>query len=168
MENSNGKKTLGRRKIPMRKIEKKSSLQVAFSKRRGGLFRKAAELSILCGAEIAILVQSPSQKLYAFGSPSDVAALISRIDPIDDGGYEAAMRMAEAEKRRATEEEKPYEGLELHEPEGMRTAPDDFGGKVELEFDYPLLQEGASSSNQVKIDDQIFTTFTLDEIWGRD
>ncbi|KAG6411572.1 hypothetical protein SASPL_129655 [Salvia splendens] len=98
MENSNGTKTLGRRKIAMRKIENKSSLQVAFTKRRGGLFRKATELSILCGAEVAILVQSPAQKLYAFGHP----ALIYRIDPIsrhrcDDGGYKAAMKM---EKRR--------------------------------------------------------------------
>ncbi|XP_041989897.1 agamous-like MADS-box protein AGL29 isoform X2 [Salvia splendens] len=156
MENSNGKKTLGRRKIPMRKIEKKSSLQVAFTKRRGGLFRKAAELSILCGAEIAILVQSPSQKLYAFGHPS-AAALINRCD---DCGCGAAMKMVEAEKRRSTEKEikeKPYEGLELH----------DFGEKVEKTA-LPLLQEAASSSNQIKINDQIIPTYTLDQIWGRD
>ncbi|KAG6419404.1 hypothetical protein SASPL_121625 [Salvia splendens] len=166
MENSNGKKTLGRRKIPMRKIEKKSSLQVAFTKRRGGLFRKAAELSILCGAEIAILVQSPSQKLYAFGHPS-AAALINRCD---DCGCGAAMKMVEAEKRRSTEKEikeKPYEGLELHELEGIRTAQDDFGEKVEKTA-LPLLQEAASSSNQIKINDQIIPTYTLDQIWGRD
>ncbi|XP_042016137.1 agamous-like MADS-box protein AGL62 [Salvia splendens] len=102
MENSNGTKTLGRRKIPMWKIENKLSLQVAFTKRRGGVFRKATELSILCGVEVAILVQSPAQKLYAFGHP----ALIDRIDPIshrrcDDDGYKAAMKM---EKRRRGEE----------------------------------------------------------------
>ncbi|KAG6430195.1 hypothetical protein SASPL_108257 [Salvia splendens] len=102
MENSNDTKTLGRRKIPMRKIENKLSLQVAFTKRRGGLFRKATELSILCGAEVAILVQSPAQKLYAFGHP----ALIDRIDPIslrrcDDDGYKTAMKM---EKRRRGDE----------------------------------------------------------------
>ncbi|KAG6421292.1 hypothetical protein SASPL_117842 [Salvia splendens] len=98
MENSSGTKTLGRRKIPMRKIENKLSLQAAFTKRRGWLFRKATELSILCGAEVAILVQSPAQKLYAFCHP----ALIDRIDPTsrrrcDDGGYKATMKM---EKRR--------------------------------------------------------------------
>ncbi|XP_047949552.1 agamous-like MADS-box protein AGL61 [Salvia hispanica] len=75
MENPQ-KKTLGRRKIAMKKIEKKSSLQVAFTKRRGGLFRKATELSILCGVEIAILVKSPAGKLYSFGHPS-VEALIN-------------------------------------------------------------------------------------------
>ncbi|KAG6397064.1 hypothetical protein SASPL_143225 [Salvia splendens] len=98
MENSNGTKTLGRRKIPMRKIVNKSSLQVAFTKRRGGLFRKATELSILCGSEVTILVQSSTQKLYAFGHP----ALIDRIDLIsrrrcDNNGYKAALKM---EKRR--------------------------------------------------------------------
>ncbi|XP_042006617.1 MADS-box transcription factor 51-like [Salvia splendens] len=61
----------------MKKIEKKSSLQVAFTKRRGGLFRKATELAVLCGVEIAILVKSPAGKLYSFGHPS-VEALINR------------------------------------------------------------------------------------------
>ncbi|KAG8385319.1 hypothetical protein BUALT_Bualt03G0030400 [Buddleja alternifolia] len=42
-----------------------------------GLFRKASELSILCGAEIAILVQSPAGKMFAFGHPS-VEYLIDR------------------------------------------------------------------------------------------
>ncbi|XP_042008891.1 agamous-like MADS-box protein AGL28 [Salvia splendens] len=74
------KKTLGRRKIPIKKIEKKSCLQVAFTKRRGGLFRKATELSVLCGLEIAILVKSPAGKLYSFGHPS-VDALINRAAP---------------------------------------------------------------------------------------
>ncbi|XP_047949511.1 agamous-like MADS-box protein AGL61 [Salvia hispanica] len=79
MENPQ-KKTLGKRKIAIKKIEKKSSLQVAFSKRRGGLFRKATELSVLCGVEIAILVKSPAGKLYSFGHPS-VEALINRAAP---------------------------------------------------------------------------------------
>ncbi|KAL0321352.1 UNVERIFIED_CONTAM: Agamous-like MADS-box protein [Sesamum radiatum] len=64
------KKTMGRRKIEMKKIEKKTNLQVTFSKRRTGLFKKAGELSVLCGAEIAILVQSPAGKIFSFGNPS--------------------------------------------------------------------------------------------------
>ncbi|KAL2244692.1 agamous-like MADS-box protein AGL23 [Sesamum indicum] len=71
------KKTLGRRKIEIKKIEKKTSLQVTFTKRRMGLFRKASELSVLCGAEIAILVKSPAERIFAFGHPS-VETLIDR------------------------------------------------------------------------------------------
>ncbi|KAL8460881.1 hypothetical protein ACS0TY_031600 [Phlomoides rotata] len=65
-----GKKTLGRRRIEIKKIEKRSNLQVTFTKRRTGLFKKANELSLLCGAQIVILVQSPGGKIYSFGHPS--------------------------------------------------------------------------------------------------
>ncbi|KAL3850738.1 hypothetical protein ACJIZ3_012620 [Penstemon smallii] len=61
---------MGRRKIPIEKIKKKTSLQVTFTKRRMGLFRKASELCVLCGSEIAILVQSPADRIFSFGNPS--------------------------------------------------------------------------------------------------
>ncbi|KAL0442547.1 UNVERIFIED_CONTAM: Agamous-like MADS-box protein [Sesamum latifolium] len=76
-DNAAIKKTLGRRKIEIKKIEKKTSLQVTFTKRRMGLFRKASELSVLCGAEIAILVKSPADRMFAFAHPS-VETLIDR------------------------------------------------------------------------------------------
>lgn len=60
----------GRQKIKMQKMEKESNLQVTFSKRRSGLFKKASELSILCGVEIAIVVFSPAKKAFSFGHPS--------------------------------------------------------------------------------------------------
>lgn len=64
------KKTAGRQKISMEKIKDKNNLQVTFSKRRQSLFKKASELSILCGAEIAAIVFSPGDNVYSFGSPS--------------------------------------------------------------------------------------------------
>ncbi|KAK4340117.1 hypothetical protein RND71_041579 [Anisodus tanguticus] len=65
------KKTQGRRKIAIKPIDNQSSRHVTFSKRRLGLFKKASELCILTGAEIAILVQSlKRQRLFTFGHPS--------------------------------------------------------------------------------------------------
>ncbi|KAM7266644.1 hypothetical protein ACFE04_004541 [Oxalis oulophora] len=64
-----GRKSIGRQKIPMEKIEAKTNLQVTFSKRRTGLFNKAAELSVLSGAQIAVLVLSPKEKPYTFAHP---------------------------------------------------------------------------------------------------
>ncbi|WCJ18077.1 MADS-box transcription factor family protein [Euphorbia peplus] len=61
--------SLGRQKIAMEKIPKKNHLQVTFSKRRSGLFKKASELCTLCGAEIAIIVFSPANKAFSFGYP---------------------------------------------------------------------------------------------------
>nr|WQI83106.1 MADS-box transcription factor [Spirodela polyrhiza] len=60
----------GRRKIEIRKIESNDARQVTFSKRRSGLFKKAAELCVLCGAQAAAVVFSPGGKPFAFGHPS--------------------------------------------------------------------------------------------------
>uniref|UniRef100_A0A7N0T421 Uncharacterized protein n=2 Tax=Kalanchoe fedtschenkoi TaxID=63787 RepID=A0A7N0T421_KALFE len=62
---------MGRGRIEHKKIENKVNRQVTFSKRRTGLFKKATELSVLCDAQIAIIVFSGDRpdKLYEFASP---------------------------------------------------------------------------------------------------
>lgn len=57
-----------RGKTQMRRIENATSRQVTFSKRRNGLFKKAFELSVLCDAEVALIIFSPRGKLYEFSS----------------------------------------------------------------------------------------------------
>ncbi|KAF3566705.1 hypothetical protein DY000_02019783 [Brassica cretica] len=64
-----------KRKIPTdKKIEKKESKSVAFSKRRKGLFSKTAQLCVLSGAQVAILATPPCSKsnvsFYSFGHSS--------------------------------------------------------------------------------------------------
>ncbi|XP_031377421.1 MADS-box protein SOC1-like isoform X2 [Punica granatum] len=59
-----------RGKTQMRRIENATSRQVTFSKRRNGLLKKAFELSVLCDAEVALLIFSPRGKLYEFASAS--------------------------------------------------------------------------------------------------
>lgn len=59
-----------RRKIQIKKIDDTIARQVTFSKRRGGLFKKAYELSTLCDAEIALMVFSASGKLYEYSNSS--------------------------------------------------------------------------------------------------
>ncbi|XP_010451518.1 PREDICTED: agamous-like MADS-box protein AGL97 [Camelina sativa] len=54
-----------RKKIPMKKIEKKESRAVAFSKRRTGLYRKASKLCLLSGAQMAILTTPCSSNSHA-------------------------------------------------------------------------------------------------------
>ncbi|KAH7668578.1 MADS box transcription factor domain-containing protein [Dioscorea alata] len=61
---------MGRGKTEMRRIENATSRQVTFSKRRNGLLKKAFELSVLCDAEVALIVFSPRGKLYEFASSS--------------------------------------------------------------------------------------------------
>ncbi|XP_074587702.1 agamous-like MADS-box protein AGL61 [Curcuma longa] len=71
------KKSMGRQKIEIKRIQNEEARQVCFSKRRSGLFKKASELSILCGAEIGVVVFSPAGKVFSFGHPS-VDAVVDR------------------------------------------------------------------------------------------
>ncbi|KAK3420375.1 hypothetical protein EUGRSUZ_G01185 [Eucalyptus grandis] len=90
------KPSKGRKKIEIKKITNKSSQQVTFSKRRSGLFKKASELCILCGAQIAIIVFSPVHKIFCFGYPN-VDFVIDRYiretstDVPQDGGEDVAV-----------------------------------------------------------------------------
>jgi len=59
-----------RGKTQLRRIENATSRQVTFSKRRNGLLKKAFELSVLCDAEVALIIFSPRGKLYEFASSS--------------------------------------------------------------------------------------------------
>ncbi|XP_012090674.1 truncated transcription factor CAULIFLOWER A isoform X1 [Jatropha curcas] len=59
---------MGRGKVELKRIENPTNRQVTFSKRRNGLLKKAFELSILCDAEVCLLVFSPSGKAYQFAS----------------------------------------------------------------------------------------------------
>ncbi|KAL0725499.1 hypothetical protein Bca4012_040098 [Brassica carinata] len=74
---------MGRGRIEIKKIENVNSRQVTFSKRRNGLMKKANELSILCDAEVAVIVFSSTGKVYDFSSGS-MEHILSRY------GYSAA------------------------------------------------------------------------------
>ncbi|KAB1200834.1 Agamous-like MADS-box protein AGL62 [Morella rubra] len=70
------KKTKGRQRIEMKRLVG-SRQQVTLSKRRAGLFKKAAELCVLCGAEVAILTLNDKGKMFGFGHPN-VETVINR------------------------------------------------------------------------------------------
>jgi MADS-box transcription factor, plant len=67
-ESGKGKEAMGRGRVELKRIENKINRQVTFSKRRNGLLKKAYELSVLCDAEIALIIFSGRGKLYEFGS----------------------------------------------------------------------------------------------------
>ncbi|XP_062195709.1 MADS-box transcription factor 3-like isoform X2 [Phragmites australis] len=67
----------GRGKIEIKRIENTTNRQVTFCKRRNGLLKKAYELSVLCDAEIALIVFSSRGRLYEYANNS-VKATIER------------------------------------------------------------------------------------------
>ncbi|KAG2542909.1 MADS-box transcription factor 47-like isoform X2 [Panicum virgatum] len=68
-----------RERIAIRRIDNLAARQVTFSKRRRGLFKKAEELSILCDAEVGLVVFSATGKLFHFAS-SSMNRIIDRYD----------------------------------------------------------------------------------------
>ncbi|KAF3326492.1 MADS-box transcription factor 22 [Carex littledalei] len=70
-----------RRKIEIKKIEDKAAKQVTFSKRRKGLFKKAKELAIMCGADVGVIAISDTNKLYTSEeneNPTSIDEIIER------------------------------------------------------------------------------------------
>ncbi|EMS65225.1 MADS-box transcription factor 1 [Triticum urartu] len=61
---------MGRGKVEIRRIENKTTRQVTFTKRRNGLLKKAYELSLLCDAEVALIIFSGGGRLFEFSSSS--------------------------------------------------------------------------------------------------
>ncbi|CAJ2671719.1 unnamed protein product [Trifolium pratense] len=95
---SSGRKSRGRQKIEMKKITNESSMLVTFSKRRTGLFKKASELSTLCGANVALIIFSPSGKAFSFGHPN-VDTVIDRYLSLVPSQNNGDMQFIEADVR---------------------------------------------------------------------
>ncbi|KAI3726584.1 hypothetical protein L1987_66382 [Smallanthus sonchifolius] len=69
---------MARGKVQMRRIENPVHRQVTFCKRRSGLLKKAKELSVLCDAEIGLVIFSGHGKLYELATNGSMQGLIER------------------------------------------------------------------------------------------
>ncbi|KAG0587573.1 hypothetical protein KC19_2G173900 [Ceratodon purpureus] len=76
---------MGRGRIEIKKIENPTSRQVTFSKRRGGLLKKAHELAVLCDAEVALIIFSSTGKLFEFASSGSMRDILERYSKCPDG-----------------------------------------------------------------------------------
>ncbi|KAL2158022.1 hypothetical protein VTH06DRAFT_4832 [Thermothelomyces fergusii] len=59
---------MGRRKIDIKPIKDERNRSVTFLKRKGGLFKKAYELSVLCSVDVAVVIFGNNKKLHQFSS----------------------------------------------------------------------------------------------------
>ncbi|KAI5655895.1 hypothetical protein M9H77_24688 [Catharanthus roseus] len=69
---------MARGKIQMKKIENPVHRQVTFCKRRAGLLKKAKELSVLCDAEIGLVIFSAHGKLYELATKGTMQGLMEK------------------------------------------------------------------------------------------
>nr|ABW96391.2 PI-related protein [Dendrobium moniliforme] len=61
---------MGRGKIEIKRIENSTNRQVTFSKRRNGIMKKAKEISVLCDAQVSLVIFSSLGKMFEYCSPS--------------------------------------------------------------------------------------------------
>ncbi|GLJ13140.1 hypothetical protein SUGI_0206110 [Cryptomeria japonica] len=57
-------------KFQLKRIQNPVYHGPTFSKGKMGLLKKASELSLLCDAKVALIIFSPTGKLFEFASPS--------------------------------------------------------------------------------------------------
>ncbi|KMT08698.1 hypothetical protein BVRB_6g139710 [Beta vulgaris subsp. vulgaris] len=88
---------MGRGRVELKRIENKINRQVTFAKRRNGLLKKAYELSVLCDAEVALIIFSNRGKLYEFCSSSSMAKTLERYQRCSYGALEASQPSKETE-----------------------------------------------------------------------
>ncbi|XP_022726111.1 protein TRANSPARENT TESTA 16-like [Durio zibethinus] len=74
---------MGRGKIPIKRIENRTTRQVTFSKRRAGLLKKTHELSVLCDAQIGLIIFSSTGKMCQYCSePYRMEQIIERYQKV--------------------------------------------------------------------------------------
>uniref|UniRef100_A0A0D6QRJ8 MADS-box domain-containing protein n=1 Tax=Araucaria cunninghamii TaxID=56994 RepID=A0A0D6QRJ8_ARACU len=131
---------MGQRKREIKKIGDAISRQVTFSKRRGGLLKKAKELSILCDATVSLIIFSSTGKLYEYSSsnmqmiierylmyPEELNSFISSIQRTNVNNIELVKmneRYEDLSRQCRQMNGKELEGIELKELEGLEDGLD--------------------------------------------
>ncbi|KAM0889992.1 hypothetical protein ACQ4PT_027349 [Festuca glaucescens] len=89
---------MGRGRVELKRIENKINRQVTFAKRRNGLLKKAYELSVLCDAEVALIVFSNRGKLYEFCSTQSMTKTLEKYQKCSYAGPETTVQNRENEQ----------------------------------------------------------------------
>ncbi|GMQ10999.1 hypothetical protein CsSME_00053786 [Camellia sinensis var. sinensis] len=71
---------MGRGKVELKRIENKINRQVTFSKRRSGLLKKAHEISVLCDADVGLIIFSAKGKLFEYSTTSCMERILERYE----------------------------------------------------------------------------------------
>ncbi|XP_057480636.1 truncated transcription factor CAULIFLOWER A-like isoform X1 [Actinidia eriantha] len=71
---------MGRGRVQLQRIENKINRQVTFSKRRIGLLKKAHEISVLCEAEVGLIIFSPKGKLFEYATDASMERILERYE----------------------------------------------------------------------------------------
>ncbi|KAF3672414.1 putative transcription factor-like [Capsicum annuum] len=117
------KKSKGRQKIPMKKIENREARFATFSKRREGLYKKASELAIECDVDIGIIMLSPTGKPHSFFHPN-VDAIVSPFQNPDMQISQSDRLVAACARNRVNQLKSSIEELDIRKDIAIARAND--------------------------------------------
>ncbi|KAF3614554.1 putative protein PHR1-LIKE 1-like [Capsicum annuum] len=168
-----GRKYLGRKKIPIEKIENETTRLVTFSKRKSGLYKKASKLvEKYDDVDVGIISYSPNGKPYSFFHPTFDSVIGRFVSPdtqpsVDGRFFDANARIKVKERRGeldkldmvekiisnqtpdANDMENVWEYIDNVKEEDV-TRLEEWLDLVDLKLNHKLrmLENGASSSTQ--------------------
>ncbi|XP_017225992.1 MADS-box transcription factor 23 [Daucus carota subsp. sativus] len=140
---------MGRGKLEIETIENVGRRQVTFSKRRVGLMKKARELSILCDAEIAVIIFSSTGRLFQYASSSMLQTLSRYNEWLESSVSEEESEVLEEEVQDSEFQKVQFEDLKSEYMKIMEKALTDLDFK-ELQQLERLMTEGLLSVKEKK------------------
>ncbi|KAG5250830.1 MADS-box family protein [Salix suchowensis] len=90
---------MGRGKIEIKRIENSSNRQVTYSKRRSGIIKKAKEITVLCDAQVSLVIFASSGRMHEFCSPSTTV-----VDLLDKYHKQSGKRLWDAKHEHLSNE----------------------------------------------------------------
>lgn len=110
--------------------------RVTFTKRRTGLFEKAAELCVLCGAKVAILTFSEGRKAFCFGNPEPDSVLECYLRERSPGEIELSGAYIQSLSQSKQLYLEALRGLEREKAERRSAVP--LAGRAGFWWDWPV------------------------------
>ncbi|KAF3974022.1 hypothetical protein ACB098_12G115900 [Castanea mollissima] len=90
---------MGRGKIEIKRIENSNNRQVTYSKRRSGIIKKAKEITVLCDAQVSLVIFGSNGKMHDYCSPSTTL-----IDILDKYHKQSGKRLWDAKHENLSNE----------------------------------------------------------------
>ncbi|KAJ6954277.1 agamous-like MADS-box protein MADS9 [Populus alba x Populus x berolinensis] len=90
---------MGRGKIEIKRIENSSNRQVTYSKRRSGIIKKAKEITVLCDAQVSLVIFASSGRMHEYCSPSTTV-----VDLLDKYHKQSGKRLWDAKHENLSNE----------------------------------------------------------------
>lgn len=163
---------MGRGRVELKRIENKINRQVTFAKRRNGLLKKAYELSVLCDAEVALIIFSNRGKLYEFCSTSNMAKTLERYqkcsyETLEVNHHSASQEMEQSSYREYMKLKGKHEALQRYQRQllGEDLASLNIKELENLEHQLETSLKQVRSIKTQSMLDQLYDLQTKEQLW---